>query len=1314
VSESGVARSNPFPGLRAFESRETHLFFGRDGQSDELLRLLARGRFVAVVGTSGCGKSSLVRAGMLPALRSGFMTDAGSSWHLAILRPGASPIAALAESVAAATASGNGELDAATRQILAETTLRRSSFGLVEAVRQAWMGSDENLLVLADQFEEIFRLRAARRQAPTSEDESAAFVSLLLEAIGQIELPIYVAITMRSDFLGDCAEFPGLPETLNRSQYLVPRMTRDQRRAAIEGPVAVSGATIAPRLVQRLLNDIGDDPDQLPILQHALMRTWNAWHGERNFDAPIDTRHYESIGGTTRALSHHADEAFGELDERGKAIARVLFRRLSDSGPGGNQTRRPTRLAEIAAVAEVGLAEVTAVVDRFRTGDRTFLMPAASEELRPESVIDISHESFIRLWDRLRGWVEEEAQSATLYGRLADAALRYKAGLAALWRHPELRLALDWRIREKPNEAWAARWDPNFATAIAFLDASQRRRNIAIAIRYATIAALVVLTMGSALAAWSAHRSAQQALSYQLARLAAQSLADIDASPQRSLLLAAESIGLARTAGIFHPEDAAQQLHATLEATGGVPLVGHVGAVTAVAFSHDGRAIATASADGTARLWDAAHPQAVPLVLRGHTGPVTALTFSPDDHWLATASADRTARLWDAMHPQNPPIALSGHQGAINALAISADGRWLATASEDHTARLWDLKAADPSAGPVVFGGHTQRVTSVAFSSTGRWLATGSYGDNTVWLWDMTAPDPAHTGRRMTHKAPIGEDALEAVAFSPDERRLAVTFGYLVQLWDLTAADPPAATLLQGSHPQWIRAVGFSPDGHWLATAGIDATVKLWDLTAGDPAAHPIALNGHRAEIKTLSFSSTGRWLATAGQDATARLWDLTDLTKPSVLLRGHESAVNALSFSPDGLRLATASDDAQARLWDIPDASLDRIVLRGHSQIVRAVAFSHDTRWLATGSDDHTARLWNLTDTQSAPLALSGAAGPISAVSFSPDGHWLVTANNQDPIVRLWNLGAPDPSNVAIQLAPVQSLMSLGFSPDGHWLATASWDGKIRLWSFASGTPSVEPDFLCTEPEPARGVAFTPDGSELATGSHGYTARLWRLADRNPCAHPVVITAGPVVNDLAISPDGAWLATTSWEPDFRAKLWRLADAAPAAPSAVLQFTNRVFSVAFSPDAHWMAAGSWDDTAQLLDVANPSRPPVPLLGHRARILVVAFSPDGGSLASLSEDHTIRLWNPAHPTAVLGVLHDAAGFSTMAFSPDGRWLATGSNDGAVKLWWLRVNELLRLACRAAGRNLTEDEWHTFFAGSSYRKTCPDLPAATHPN
>ena len=280
MPEGDEALFNPFPGLRSFEADETHLFFGRDGQSDDLLRILARNRFVAVVGTSGSGKSSLVRAGVLPALQSGFMAGAGSRWRIATIRPGANPIENLATAINNSAAASPGELDFDARHILLESVLRRNSFGLIEAARITKTAPRENVLVLVDQFEEIFRLRSDRSGGNVEEEDAAGLVRLLLEATRQVEVPIYIAITMRSDFLGDCAQFQDLPETMNEAQYLIPRMTREQRRQAIEGPVAVGGGIIAPRLVQKLLNDVGDAPDQLPILQHALMRTWDAWYRE--------------------------------------------------------------------------------------------------------------------------------------------------------------------------------------------------------------------------------------------------------------------------------------------------------------------------------------------------------------------------------------------------------------------------------------------------------------------------------------------------------------------------------------------------------------------------------------------------------------------------------------------------------------------------------------------------------------------------------------------------------------------------------------------------------------------------------------------------------------------------------------------------------------------------------------------------------------------------------------------------------------------------------------------------------------------------
>lgn len=475
------ARLHPFPGLRPFEPDEDHLFFGRERQIDELLQRLRKTRVLAILGTSGCGKSSLVRSGLIPALYGGAMTRAGSSWRVAISRPGEDPIGNLATALDAPEALGQavGEDDLA--RSLLETTLRASNLGLVECVRQARIPARDNVLVLVDQFEELFRFKKSRREQ--GRDEAIAFVKLLLEGARHRDAPIHIALTMRSGFIGSCLELPELPEAVNEGLYLVPRMTRDELRSAIAGPVAVGGAAIAPRLVSRLLNDVGDDPDHLPILQHALMRTWDRWEADRAPGEPLDLRHYEAIGTMREALSRHAEEALGELDERGRALAETLFRALTDLGGDNRGTRRPVRLAEVCALTGGGTDDVAAVAERFRRPGRSFLLPPAGVELRPDSVLDLSHESLMRIWKRLHRWAEEEVQSAQIYVSLARAAARYEAGASALWRDPELQIALNWREQQRPTEAWAARYDLSFERAMRFLDASAAERDREIAER---------------------------------------------------------------------------------------------------------------------------------------------------------------------------------------------------------------------------------------------------------------------------------------------------------------------------------------------------------------------------------------------------------------------------------------------------------------------------------------------------------------------------------------------------------------------------------------------------------------------------------------------------------------------------------------------------------------------------------------------------------------------------------------------------------------------------------------------------------------
>jgi tetratricopeptide (TPR) repeat protein len=469
--------SNPFPGLRPFEPDEDHLFFGREEEIDELLRRLRNARFLLVVGSSGTGKSSLVRSGLIPALQSGFMVKAGSSWRMMIFRPGDDPLGNLAAALDRPDALGTeGEL-ASTNKVIIEATLRRSSLGIVQAVRQARIPPQDNILILVDQFEELFRFRRSGHGGD-SRNEAVAFFKLLVEAAKQEELPIYVVLTMRSDFLGDCMEFQGLPEAVNAGLYLIPRMTRDELRSAITGPVAVAGGEIAQRLVLRLLNDLGDDHDQLPVLQHTLMRAWDRWAAQPEREPSIDLADYEAIGGLHQAMSLHAEEAYQEADfPRGHEITEKLFKALTDTFSDLRGVRRPTSIQELSSICEALESDIIKVVEIFRRAGRSFLTPHAGVPLESNSIVDLSHESLMRGWTRLIAWADEERESATTYMRIAQGAswCRECDG-GGLWIDPQLETALQWRRENRPTAAWARRYDASFAEAMEFLDLSEKQR----------------------------------------------------------------------------------------------------------------------------------------------------------------------------------------------------------------------------------------------------------------------------------------------------------------------------------------------------------------------------------------------------------------------------------------------------------------------------------------------------------------------------------------------------------------------------------------------------------------------------------------------------------------------------------------------------------------------------------------------------------------------------------------------------------------------------------------------------------------------
>jgi len=479
-----VARlTNPFPGLRPFVEQEQHLFFGRESQVDTMIDKLSATRFLAVVGTSGSGKSSLVNCGLKPALRRGSMASAGTSWRMAHFRPGSDPIRAMAQALVQPDGLfRTSDIEGMSVQEIVEATLRMSKLGLVDAYEQSVIDQSPNLLVIVDQFEELFRYRNLQPSTggeQGSDEKAIAFVNLLLEAAASPQ-PIYVVITMRSDYLGDCAQFEGLPEAINRGQYLVPRMSRDERRSAIAGPAAVAGGDISPILLTRLVNDVGDNPDQLSILQHALNRTWAEWQRQGDAGA-MDLPHYEAVGTMTHALDYHAEKAYGELQgDQQKRICEKVFQAITDKGTDARGIRRPTSAASLCAITGVSVAELTSVLAAFRKPSRSFVMPSVSDTIESDTVVDISHESLMRVWNRLKTWVEDEAESAKQYQRLVENSSLHAKGAAGLMTDPELSLSLDWREKQQPNAAWGERYRLGFDVATRFLEASRKARDAAV------------------------------------------------------------------------------------------------------------------------------------------------------------------------------------------------------------------------------------------------------------------------------------------------------------------------------------------------------------------------------------------------------------------------------------------------------------------------------------------------------------------------------------------------------------------------------------------------------------------------------------------------------------------------------------------------------------------------------------------------------------------------------------------------------------------------------------------------------------------
>jgi WD40 repeat protein len=1239
----------PYPGLRPFERHEADIFFGRETQVDAMVDRLGRHHLLAVTGSSGSGKSSLVRAGLLEALETGLFAKAGSGWRFATLRPGSHPMTELARSLLVALVAPRTPDDIALRR----AGLERGPLSLIEELRERPLPDGGNLLVLVDQFEELFRYRSL-----AGREEAEAFVALLLASANHDSVPIYVVLTMRSDFLGHCAEFDGLAEAVSDAQYLCPRLSREQIRSAIEGPAKVFGGKVESRLVARIVNDMGTDPDQLPLMQHALMRLWEQARARDPSAPQLRLDDYDAEGGIKGSLSRHADEILAEahnMPERTET-ARRLFCLLTE-GEGENAVRRLAEVAEVVDVTGQPLNEIAAVADPFRVPGRSLLMPASERPLTGDTVLDISHESLIRQWQTLKDWVRAEAASAEQYRDIERRARRWSGGSAGFLDGIDLDVALAWRDREKPTAPWAKRYGDDFALTMRFLDESRARRD-----RLAREAdkerEAISRQLKERLAEAQLHQSrfltekAREALREEhpeSAELTALAASPAEVSPPDRPLWPPAVSALADARGRDRQRAVIQ---------------GHMGAVYSAAFSPDGVRVVTASGDNTARLWDAA-TGALLAVLHGHTHLVRSAVFSPDGVQVVTASGDNTARLWDGATGISLAV-LKGHTGSVWSAAFSPDGARVVTASGDNTARLWD---AATGASFAVLRGHTSGVMGAAFSPDGARVVTASE-DRTARLWDavtgaLLSVLQGHTG------------FVWSAAFSPDGTRIVTASDdKTARLWD--AATGASLTVLRG-HTRLVRSAAFSPDGAGVVTASDDNTARLWDAATG---ASRAVLRGHTRLVRSAAFSPDGARIVTASDNNTARLWDAATGELLAVL-EGHERPLWSAAFSPDGAWVVTGSDDDTARLWDVA-MSTSLAVLHGHTSRIMGAAFSPDGARVVTASEDNTARLWDAA-TGASPAVLQGHTGSVWSVAFSADGARVVTAS-EDNTARLWD--AATGASLAVLHGHTGSVWSAEFSPDGVRVVTASDDNTARLWNALTGAPLT---VLQGHTDSVRSAAFSPDGARVVTASSDSTARLWGAATGVPLA--VLQRHRRSVWSAAFSPDGARVVTAS--NDRTARLW---DVATGALLAVLHGHARsVYCAVFSPDGTRVVTASGDNTARLWDAATGASLAV-LQGHTRSIYSAAFSPDGARFVTASGDNTARLWDAATGASLAVLREHTRRVRSAAFSPDGTRVVTASSDNTARLWvvWpLLTADTVAYARISALRALSREEQESLY-------------------
>jgi WD40 repeat protein len=1315
---------SPFPGLRPFEPDMHQAFFGRQAETDAVMRLLRSAverddrHVLVVVGPSGCGKSSLVRAGVMAAIS----REAG--WAVVPpTAPGAQPLTGLARSFAQSMPGVAGWGASQVRDRLATDGLLDVATDYLTARPGPPV---TRLLLVIDQFEEVLT-----RADATGRQQLASVLAPAVDA-GVVRL----VTTMRSEFLDPLlasGEFAELPIRSFPLRPLDPRMLH----TVIASPMRLAGIRVAPELVDRMVAET-DSGESLPLLAYTLQEVTT---GMRRGDE-LTAQRYDTSGGVRGALIRQADAALAEAVAAGgrsdSEVLRTLLRMVTVDETG-HTSRRETTYDQFndAAMAEIDtFVRYRLLTTRTESND----LGVHSDEA---VLVAVAHEAFLREWPLLAKMIESHRDALRMRVTFEDAATAWAASghhRSYLWDRIRLAsgiAALGASLRQRPKFYIAPRrtrvTGPMVVDspivdlsprAVEFANQSarrnqQRRRRITMTVAAVLTVSLVLTSI--ALSQWQTALKQRQAAFEQQERAVAQ----LHIATARELMAHAEQLrgsdiyqalklGLAAERIDSNP-NTRTSLVTTLTSAMRTATIPDDQYLTAAAFSPDGHTLAiTGDLDGsrgTVQLWDVTNRTAPTrtATISDQQG-VTAVAFSPDGHTLAAATGDLnagggTVQLWDVTNRTAPTrtATISDQQG-VTAVAFSPDGHTLAAATDDLTGDFNDDPKGDPDGD--LSGDPSGDLTGDPNSDLDL-----DAGRGTVQLWDVS------NRSAPTRTAIISDQqGVTAVAFSPDGGTLAITTSIgissgdtrgAVQLWDVTRRTAPART---ASIPdsQGVTAVAFSPDGRTLAMT-----------------TNPDSIGG-----------------------GTVQLWDVATRTAPTRTATMPDSqGLTAMAFSPDGNTLAagtTSSYDSggKLQLWDVTTrTALTRTATVPDYQDVTAVAFSPDGQTLATTTSNPkvgggSVQLWNASRTAPTRTATLDEWGG-TAVAFSPDGHALATTSSglNGGTLHLWDVTSRTaPARTAT--IPSEWVSSVVFSPDGHTLATTSDStgdgGPVQLWDVTTRTPTA------TINQRVSAVAFSPDGHTLAVTTSdstgvGGSVQLWDVTTRTAPTRTATIPDNQHVTAVAFSLDGHTLAITTTSSSTDAggsvQLWDVTTRTAPNRTATVPLSQYVSAVVFSPDGHTLATIVTNDpylmagTVQLWDVTTSTAPArIATISDEPGVTAVVFSPDGRTLAATTSGlggGTVQLWDVTTRTAPTrtATVPENQYVSTVAFSPDGRTLATTTTNnpssihgsGKVQLWdveWITSlsGNIHSWACSAAGGGLTADEWSRLVPNVSFRQSC----------